>query len=183
MSFSKISFDDSKTDNGSRKKKGIDTSSRRSQFNNFPLALFSFNEMGPGVEYYDFNEYNSFVVREDQDLESYLQNLAMITLVSLGGLTYYHYMAIFDIPAGRVEDHRLMIVTFNPKVDGNMENQQALAIFIPESIYTRLPSLAKMEHNILNNISKIIGDHGRISDANISWLKKVLLLNFAKNYK
>lgn len=152
-------------------------------FNAYPVALLNFSDMGPEVGYYDFNEYNSLITAEDKDLESFLQNLAMILLVSLGGATYYRKTAIFDIPSGGIPDYRILAIAVNRSQQGFMEDQQVMVMFLPEAIFSKIPTISAMELPIISLVNHTVNRDGGLSSENLKEIRRGILRIFARNFR
>ena len=119
----------------------------------FPLVIFNVDERGPGVAFRDFDALPYADITSNQ-IDALLAKLAVSYISSIGqGHSYLE--GVFDLPAGKLKNYRLILVSFyigsESKNDGfNFNNYYQYGIFIPTPLSHYLPSFTLIEPFILN---------------------------------
>ncbi|MHA2171480.1 MAG: hypothetical protein ACXAB7_16455 [Candidatus Kariarchaeaceae archaeon] len=145
--------------------------------NQFPLVLFNIDEYGPGVGFRDFQllPYADLI---DENLETYLVNLA-ISYISAMGHGHNYLEGVYDLPAGKLKNYRLLLVSFylgSPLNDTyNFNNYYQIGIFVPTPLAQIMPSLATIESVILTNIKRRLEGSFFLTVDKLQQIKKEIL--------
>ncbi|MCH8907853.1 MAG: hypothetical protein IH840_12255 [Candidatus Heimdallarchaeota archaeon] len=127
---------------------------------NFPTFTINLTSEGPRIITKDFDDIPAVKFEDSKtergtNIDVYLQNIGISSMVALAQGHEYNE-GIFELPAPRMNDHRLM--TFSIRMTNTMSKDPRLVkgfglfqiiIFMPKSILEFLPSFSSLEKKFI----------------------------------
>lgn len=144
----------------------------------FPLVIFNIDEMGPGVLYRDFTELPDADIDPDS-IDTFLMNLA-ISYISAIGQGHSYIEGVFDLPAGKLENYRLILISFYigseyVKDDYDFCNYYQIGMFIPKPLNHLLPAISSFETFILKYVKKNFEGSFSLTNDKINQIKQEII--------
>lgn len=126
----------------------------------FPTFSVNLTSEGPKIITQDFDDipklsFEESNVQRNTNINVYMQNIAISTMVALAQ-GHQYTEGLFELPAPRLEDHRLM--TFSVRMNNTTSKDPRLVkgfglfqiiIFMPKSILEFLPSFSSLEKKFI----------------------------------
>jgi len=138
----------------------------------FNCVVYKISEYGTDIVFKEFKEED---ISDGIQVETYLQQLGIVFSVIIGQGDQYH-SGLFNLPAGKLHDYRVLLYVFRIKDDSATDDRMNLAyvfycVFIPEIIVDYLPPSSELEREFESSIHKA----SDLSELNFHELKSKII--------